>query len=93
MRRLTATLILTLSIALTLGACSGSGDDACDGFLCSEGNSCLIQDGSPTCVPDGNGGGGGGSGQAGDECDDDNDCADPLTCQADLNGNDVCTDI
>jgi len=88
MRRYAAMLIVTLSFALTMAACSG-GSDACDGFSCDEGSSCLIQDGEPTCVPDGNGGGGG-NGQVGDECDDDNDCADPLTCQADLNGNEVC---
>jgi len=91
MLRVMTLLLAAFTVAMTAGSC-GSGNDACDGFSCETGFSCLIEDGNPTCVPDGDGGGGSGTGQAGDACDTDSDCQLPLTCQADLNGDTVCTE-
>lgn len=91
MLRILSLLLVAFSVAMTAGSC-GSVNDACDGFSCDDGFSCLIVDGNATCVADGDGGGGGGTGQAGDECSNDSDCQSPLTCQANLDGIDVCTE-
>jgi hypothetical protein len=81
---ITAALVALLPFA----SCDG-GSDACDGFVCSTGTSCLITDGQPNCVSDGGINGGGQNG-VGEECDSDDDCQATLTCQADLNGNLTC---
>lgn len=84
-------LVLAGLIALLpLASCNGD-NSACSGFSCDEGSSCLIVDGNPECVADGGVDGGGQNGP-GEECDDDADCQSGLTCQADLNGNTVCSD-
>lgn len=74
---------------LTVANCTGE-TNACTGFTCDAGFSCLIVDGNPSCVADGGINGGGQNGP-GEECDDDADCQTGLTCQADLNGNLTCT--
>ena len=75
-----------------IGAMScGPLNTACENFPCEDGFSCLLQNGEPTCVPNGNGGGGGGTGQAGDACETTADCETPLTCLPDLNGDTVCS--
>jgi len=81
--------LLISGIALTAAAC-GPSNNPCDGFSCEDGFSCLLESGTPTCIPDGNGGNGG-SGQAGDQCETKSDCQTPLVCLADLNGDLVCT--
>jgi len=82
-------VFLLISGIAFMGAACGASNNPCDGFACDDGFSCLLESGTPTCIPDGNGGGNGG-GQSGDQCETKADCASPLVCLADLNGDLVC---
>ena len=82
-------LLFLLFIAAGAAAC-GAGNDACEGFSCDSGFSCLLQNGEPICVPNGTGGNAGGNG-AGEQCETDNDCQESLVCGLDvISGTLVC---
>jgi hypothetical protein len=80
--------LMWIFLVFAAAACANA-NGSCDDIVCLEGTSCLLEDGNPTCVPDGVDGGGGGN-QAGEECETSADCATGLSCQADLGGTLVC---
>ena len=79
--------VLMVFFVFGAAAC-GSANGSCDDIVCLEGTSCLLEDGNPTCVPNGIGGSGGN--QAGESCETSADCATGLNCQADLDGTLIC---
>lgn len=81
MRKALVLVFLVFGVA----AC-GNGNDDCNGFVCSEGTSCVLEEGTPTCVPDGDNNGGGGSGGEGDACETSAECSTGLTCRPGVNG-------
>ncbi|HEX5035081.1 MAG TPA: hypothetical protein VFW62_11425 [bacterium] len=76
------------SLVFGAAAC-GSANGSCEDVVCLEGTSCLLEDGTPSCVPNGTSGGSGGN-QAGESCETSADCATGLSCQPDLGGTLVC---
>lgn len=84
MRLLAKSLVLVL---LVFGAAAcGSNNSGCDDIVCLEGTSCLLEEGEPTCVPNGDDNGGGGSGGEGDACETSSQCSTGLTCRPGVNG-------
>jgi len=81
--------VFLLATAGGAWAC-GNASDPCNDFICQATFSCVLSNGSPTCVPDGISGNGTGQGQVGDLCEDNTDCESPLTCQSNLNGDTTC---
>ena len=72
---------------LLLGAVACGGDSgSCEGVVCLDGTSCVLQDDVPTCVPDGTNPGGGGGAPAGAACQSTADCAINLVCAPGVNG-------
>ncbi len=73
---------------LVFGAAAcGSSDSACEGIVCLEGTSCILEDDTPTCVPDGTNSGGNTNGAPeGASCQSTADCGLNLTCLPGVNG-------
>jgi hypothetical protein len=76
---------LMLVFLMFAAAACGNADGSCDDIVCLEGTSCLLEDGTPTCVPDGTEGGSGGNGE-GEGCESTSDCATGLACTPGVNG-------
>lgn len=79
--------IFILACPFAMGACANTAEnDPCFDFECSEGETCLIVDGEPTCSPIGDSGDGDQGAGEGALCDTNEDCMTPLICTEDVDG-------
>jgi hypothetical protein len=82
---LLAKALVLVFLALGAAACADA-NGSCDDIVCLEGTSCILEDGNPSCVPDGTDSGNSGGAPAGAACQSTADCDLNLTCLPGVDG-------